>query len=147
MSKWRNSYKRESTAGVTMTLLSQMPRHLIGDVHEWINAIPIVPTNVVVNQQQRERTLPKQRGKKTLSSLTLCVILWNEIRGVVVDGRIARFDNETPSLLYLFCLKDWKGMRLAESFLRKQIVSLLSHFKCKTSFWFKILRSVFSTSF
>jgi len=34
-----------------------MPRHLIGDVHEWINAIPTVPNYVVANQQQRERTL------------------------------------------------------------------------------------------
>jgi hypothetical protein len=49
-----------------------MPRHLIGDVHEWINATLTVPVFVEVNQQQRERTLEDKRGKKTLSSLTLC---------------------------------------------------------------------------
>jgi len=52
-----------------------MPRHLIGDVHEWINAIPTVPIYVLANQQHGERTMQRQRGKKTLSSLTLCVKL------------------------------------------------------------------------
>jgi len=60
-----------------------MPRHLIGDVHEWINAIPTVPIYVLANQQCRERTTQRQRGKKTLSSLTLCVKLWKEMKSVV----------------------------------------------------------------
>jgi len=54
-----------------------MPRHLIGDAHEWINEVLTVPTYYLAKQQQRERTLQRQRGKKTLSSLTLGVILWN----------------------------------------------------------------------
>jgi|JI91814BRNA_FD_contig_71_710849_length_596_multi_8_in_0_out_0_1 hypothetical protein len=52
-----------------------MPRHLIGDAHEWINAILTVPAFVEVNQLKRERTFEDQRGKKTLSSLTLCDLI------------------------------------------------------------------------
>jgi len=48
-----------------------MPRHLISDVHEWINEVPPVPTIALVKPQQRERALQRQRGKKTLLSLTL----------------------------------------------------------------------------
>jgi hypothetical protein len=59
-----------------------MPRHLIGDAHEWINEVLTVPTYYLAKQQQRERTLQRQRGKKTLSSLTLGVILWNDLKGV-----------------------------------------------------------------
>jgi len=32
-----------------------MPRHLISDVHEWINETPTVPTFFQVNSQSRER--------------------------------------------------------------------------------------------
>jgi len=48
-----------------------MPRHLIRDAHEWINEIPTVPIYYLAKQQQRERALKNQRGKKTLLSLTL----------------------------------------------------------------------------
>jgi len=48
-----------------------MPRHLISDVHEWINEIPTVPTHYLANPQPRERAWQNQRGKKTLLSLTL----------------------------------------------------------------------------
>ncbi|MCE2661224.1 MAG: hypothetical protein LW716_00010 [Microcystis sp. 53602_E8] len=48
-----------------------MPRHLISDAHEWINEIPTVPTYVPANPLQGERALFRQRGKKTLLSLTL----------------------------------------------------------------------------
>ena len=48
-----------------------MPRHLISDAHEWINEIPTVPIYYLAKPQQRERALQKQRGKKTLLSLTL----------------------------------------------------------------------------
>ncbi len=48
-----------------------MPRHLISDAHEWINEIPTVPIYYLAKQQQRERALQNQRGKKTLLSLTL----------------------------------------------------------------------------
>jgi len=51
-----------------------MPRHLISDVHEWINEIDTVPSNLLVKSQPRERTWNNQRGKKTLLSLTL---VWN----------------------------------------------------------------------
>jgi hypothetical protein len=50
---------------------SQMPRHLISDVHEWINEIPTVPIYYLAKPQPRERAWNKQRGKKTLLSLTL----------------------------------------------------------------------------
>ena len=58
-----------------------MPRHLISDVHEWINEIPTVPICELANPQSGERAgKNKQRGKKTLLSLTLVcickVILW-----------------------------------------------------------------------
>ncbi|KAI5187440.1 hypothetical protein NEIRO03_2534 [Nematocida sp. AWRm78] len=48
-----------------------MPRHLIGDAHEWSNEIPAVPTGAFANLQPRERAWDTQRGKKTLLSLTL----------------------------------------------------------------------------
>ena len=50
---------------------SQMPRHLISEAHEWINEIPTVPIYYLVNPQAGERACKKQRGKKTLLSLTL----------------------------------------------------------------------------
>jgi len=56
-----------------------MPRHLICDAHEWINEIPTVPIYGLANLQSRERAWVRQRGKKTLLSLTLvwfCVITW-----------------------------------------------------------------------
>ncbi len=58
-----------------------MPRHLISDAHEWINAIPTVPTYGPAKPQPGERAWRDQRGKKTLLSLTLvrlCVV----VRGV-----------------------------------------------------------------
>jgi len=36
-----------------------MPRHLIRDVHEWMNEIPTVPSYSSVNQQPRERAWMK----------------------------------------------------------------------------------------
>jgi len=48
-----------------------MPRHLISDLHEWINEIPTVPTHYLANLQHWERAMQKQRGKKTLLSFTL----------------------------------------------------------------------------
>jgi hypothetical protein len=56
-----------------------MPRHLISDAHEWINEIPTVPIYYLANPQPRERAWHKQRGKKTLLSLTLvrlCEMAW-----------------------------------------------------------------------
>jgi len=32
-----------------------MPRHLIGDVHEWMNEVSTVPTIVLANAQSGER--------------------------------------------------------------------------------------------
>ncbi len=52
-----------------------MPRLLIKDVHEWINEIPTVPTYMLVKPQSGERAgYNRQRGKKTLLSLTLVCI-------------------------------------------------------------------------
>ncbi len=48
-----------------------MPRHLISDAHEWINEIPTVPICDLAKPQPRERAWHRQRGKKTLLSLTL----------------------------------------------------------------------------
>jgi len=48
-----------------------MPRHLIGDAHEWKNEILTVPTCNSVNLQPWERAWHEQRGKKTLLSFTL----------------------------------------------------------------------------
>ncbi|EFX60253.1 hypothetical protein DAPPUDRAFT_71297 [Daphnia pulex] len=48
-----------------------MPRHLISDAHEWINEIPTVPIYYLANPLRGERASFRQRGKKTLLSLTL----------------------------------------------------------------------------
>ncbi|KFD59979.1 hypothetical protein M514_27827 [Trichuris suis] len=52
-------------------VVSQMPRHLISDAHEWINKIPTVAIYCLAKPQPRERAWQNQRGKKTLLSLTL----------------------------------------------------------------------------
>jgi len=49
----------------------QMHSHILRDANEWINALPTVPIYYLANQQPRERAWQKQRGKKTLLSLTL----------------------------------------------------------------------------
>ena len=56
---------------VNSSAISQMPRHLISDAHEWINEIPTVPIYYLAKPQPRERAWQNQRGKKTLLSLTL----------------------------------------------------------------------------
>lgn len=48
-----------------------MPRHVISDVHEWINEVPTVPTHAPAKPQPWERAWNSQRGKKTLLSFTL----------------------------------------------------------------------------
>ena len=48
-----------------------MPRHLISDVHEWMNKIPTVPDCSLANQQPRERAPANWQEKKTLLNLTL----------------------------------------------------------------------------
>ena len=56
-----------------------MPRHLISDAHEWINEIPTVPIYYLAKPQAWERASDRQRGKKTLLSLTLvrfCEATW-----------------------------------------------------------------------
>ena len=41
-----------------------MPRHLISDVHEWINEIPTVPIYYLAKPQPRERAWKKTAGKE-----------------------------------------------------------------------------------
>jgi len=59
-----------------------MPRLLIRDVHEWINEIPTVPIYAFTKPQFGERAKQhRQRGKKTLLSLTLvciCAVILRE---------------------------------------------------------------------
>ena len=80
-----------------------MPRHLISDVHEWINEIPTVPIYYLAKPQPRERAWHDQRGKKTLLSLTL---VWRvkRRRRCRISGSESAF--EIPLLLmslYLSC--------------------------------------------
>ena len=48
-----------------------MPRHLISDVHEWMNEIPAVPGCSLAKPHPKERAWADRRGKKTLLNLTL----------------------------------------------------------------------------
>ena len=41
-----------------------MPRHLIGDAHEWMNEIPTVPTCDLAKPQPRERAWTDAAGKE-----------------------------------------------------------------------------------
>jgi len=41
-----------------------MPRHLISDVHEWINEVSTVPTCSLANLQPRERAWQNTAGKE-----------------------------------------------------------------------------------
>ena len=52
-------------------LNSQMPRHLISDVHEGMNEIPIVHGSFPANPQLRKRAWADRRKKKTLLNWTL----------------------------------------------------------------------------
>jgi len=64
-----------------------MPRHLICDVHEWINEIPTVFIYYLANLQPRERAWGDHRGKKTLLSLTLVwFVQWRW--GCSIGGRL-----------------------------------------------------------
>ena len=45
----------------SLKVISQMPRHLISDVHEWINEIPTAPTYYLAKPQPRERASDNQR--------------------------------------------------------------------------------------
>ena len=48
-----------------------MPRHLISDAHEWTNKNIAVFLKILVKLQLKERFWLKQRGKKSVLSLTL----------------------------------------------------------------------------
>ena len=50
---------------------SQLPRHLINDVYEWVNEMPTVPIYYLAKSQPKERAWENQRGEKILLSLTL----------------------------------------------------------------------------
>ena len=63
-----------------------MPRHLISDAHEWINEIPTVPIYYLAKPQPRERAWNKQRGKKTLLSLTLVRLCEIDIERCSISG-------------------------------------------------------------
>src|ERR1700684_1533111 len=53
----------------------QPPCHLISYAHEWINEIPTVPIYYLAKPQPRERAWQNQRGKKTLNSMGLIVLI------------------------------------------------------------------------
>ena len=58
-----------------------MPRHLISDVHEWINEIPIVL--VYSNEITAKGTsLAELAGKEDPVELDSSLTLWNDLRGV-----------------------------------------------------------------
>ena len=78
-----------------------MPRHLISDANEWISEIPTVPIYSLANPQPRERAWNKQRGKKTLLSLTLVrLVKWHS--GYSLGGR--EIDTVKPLPALSFCL-------------------------------------------
>ncbi|CAN6973016.1 unnamed protein product [Brassica rapa subsp. trilocularis] len=52
------------TPGRTHNRISQMPRHLISDAHEWINEIPTVPVYYPAKPQPRERAWQNQQGQR-----------------------------------------------------------------------------------
>ena len=54
-----------------------MPRHLISDAHEWTNKIIAVFQKFLVKLLLKERFWLKQRGKKSLLSLTLILLFFD----------------------------------------------------------------------
>ena len=70
-----------------------MPRHLISDAHEWTNKIIAVFYNFLVKLLLKERFWRKQRGKKSLLSLTL-FFFYFIINYVVYEGE--KIENEIP---------------------------------------------------
>ena len=84
-----------------------MPRHLISDAHEWINEIPTVPIYILAKPQSRERAWHRQRGKKTLLSLTLVCLRGVCLGGVVYGGGVVmasflKYPNPEYRLTHLF---------------------------------------------
>ena len=59
-----------------------MPRHLIGDAHEWITEIPTVPDYYLANPQPRERAWDLSAGKEDPVELDSNLALWNDFWGV-----------------------------------------------------------------
>ena len=51
-----------------------MPHHLISDVQEWINQIPIVPIYYLAKLQPRERTKKKKKIMSWFYQLDLKII-------------------------------------------------------------------------
>ena len=56
-----------------------MPRHLIGDAHEWINEIPTVPTHSLAKLQ------PSQRSWEYL-----CLFLYKITSVIIVQIHVTR---------------------------------------------------------
>ena len=59
-----------------------MPRHLISDVHEWINEINTVPIYYLAKLQRRERASICKAGKEDPVELDSSPTLWRNIGGV-----------------------------------------------------------------
>ena len=60
-----------------------MPRHLINDVHEWINEILTVPIHAQANQQARERTCLHAVGKEDPVELDSSLNLYGDTGSAV----------------------------------------------------------------
>jgi len=66
-----------------------MPRHLIGDAHEWINEIPTVPTHSLAKLQ------PSQRSWEYL-----CLFLYKIASVIIVQIHVTR--NFYIFIIYIF---------------------------------------------
>ena len=65
---------------------SQMPRHLISDVHEWVNEVLTVPIYYLAKPQSRERAGYSSAGQEDPFELDSSLILWNDSLGVEYMG-------------------------------------------------------------
>lgn len=87
-----------------------MPFHLNGELHEWFNEVEAVPSLMPSNPQLGERARPIQRGKKTLSRLTL--VWYCEGDWKVQCRWKTQVEIETPPLLALLCLLEFLFLNL-----------------------------------
>ena len=74
-----------------------MPRHLISDVHEWINEVAIVPTDTLAKPQPRERARQKWKGQEDPIELDFNEKPMTKIGDVVVGGEAAMSDLSSPT--------------------------------------------------
>ena len=60
-----------------------MPRHLIGDAHEWINEIPTVPTHSLAKLQPSQRSWDSTCVYNSIVSQDIYLLYYKHYNGLI----------------------------------------------------------------